>query len=222
MQDKLTFTVEDHVAWITLDDGKANVMSHGMLTAVQAALASAETAARVTVLEGRPGIFSAGFDLGTFRRGPEATGEMIAAGVALILQLLEHPHPVVAACTGHAYPMGAFLLLAADHRIGAAGDWRIGLNETAIGITVPPFALALARHRLTPAACARITTATMFGPEAAVAQGYLDEVVPAAELRAACRAAAHDLLTLDPAAFRATKARVNAAVCGEIERAPGF
>ena len=35
--------------------------------------------------------------------------------------MLSFPRPLVVACTGHAYAMGAFLLLAADHRIGLAG-----------------------------------------------------------------------------------------------------
>lgn len=63
--------------------------------------------------------------------------------------------------------MGAFLMLAADVRFGVAGPWRIGLNETAIGITVPKFAVELARHRLTPPGFARIQSAALFGPEEA-------------------------------------------------------
>ena len=40
------------------------------------------------------------------------------------------------------------------------------MNEVAIGLTVPKFAVELARHRLTPPAFARITTASMFDPQA--------------------------------------------------------
>jgi enoyl-CoA hydratase len=55
-------------------------------------------------------------------------------------------HPVVPdACRGrlpgNAYPMGAFLILSSDHRIAAEGDYRIGMNEVAIGLTVPRFAI---------------------------------------------------------------------------------
>jgi enoyl-CoA hydratase len=37
--------------------------------------------------------------------------------------------------------MGAFLILSSDHRIAAEGDYRIGMNEVAIGLTVPRFAI---------------------------------------------------------------------------------
>ena len=45
------------------------------------------------------------------------------------------------------------------------------MNEVAIGLTVPQFALEIARHRLTPAGFARITTAAMFGPDEALRHG---------------------------------------------------
>ncbi len=76
---------------------------------------------------------------------------MLRAGAELILRLLALPRPVLGVCTGHAYPMGAFLMLSADVRFAVAGEWRIGMNEVAIGLTVPGFAVELARHRLTPA-----------------------------------------------------------------------
>jgi enoyl-CoA hydratase len=66
---------------------------------------------------------------------------MVRLGAELAVRVLGFPYPVVTACPGHAYPMGAFLLLASDIRIGADGPYRIGLNEVAIGIPVPTFGL---------------------------------------------------------------------------------
>jgi len=127
----------------------------------------------------------------------------------MILRLLAFPLPVLTVCTGHAYPMGAFLMLAADVRLGFAGSWRIGMNEVAIGLTVPKFALELARHRLTPPGFARITTAAMFGPEEAVRLGYLDRVLDADDLAGAVQEEASRLRALDMPSFAATKARSN-------------
>ena len=71
----------------------------------------------------------------------------------------------MAACTGHAFPAGAFLLMAADTRIGADGPFKLGLNEVRIGLTLPWFAIVLARHRLTPAHFDHAAvTGTMFDP----------------------------------------------------------
>ena len=209
MADRVRVEIEDGVARIALDDGKVNAMSTAMMAEIGAALGEAEKAGAVTVLRGRQGIFSAGFDLGTFQRGPAASLEMVRAGAELILRLLAFPRPLVTVCTGHAYPMGAFLMLSADVRFGLAGAFRIGMNETAIGLTVPRFALELARHRLTPPGFARIATAAMFAPEEAARLGYLDRVLPADQLDAAVAEEVHRLRQLDPPAFAATKARVN-------------
>ena len=76
---------------------------------------------------------------------------MVKAGAELALRILSFPTPVVAACQGNAYPMGAFLIMSSDHRLAAEGDYLIGMNEVAIGLTVPRFAIEIARQRLTPA-----------------------------------------------------------------------
>jgi enoyl-CoA hydratase len=207
------------IARITLDDGKVNAMSAAMLGEIGAALDAAEAAGAVAIVRGREGIFSAGFDLATFSRGTEAILAMVGAGARLIARLLAYPHPVLTVCTGHAYPMGAFLMLSADVRFGLAGPFRIGMNETAIGLTVPKFALELARHRLVPPGFARITSAPLFDPEEATRLGYLDRVLAADALDAAVEAEAGRLLALDRAAFTATKARVNEHVLAAVRAA---
>lgn len=212
-------TVDD-ITWITMDDGKVNVMSTAMLEELDSRLQEAAGQGRVTVLEGRPGIFSAGFNLKVIQEGPEAARQMVQAGIRVLLTMLEHPHPIITACTGHAYPMGAFLMLCADVRYGIAGDWKIGLNEVAIGITVPHFALALARHRLTPPGFARIPTGTMSGPEAASLVGYLDYVVKAEALHDEVSTMARSLLSIHLKDYKATKARVNRQVIEAIRSSP--
>ena len=209
MSHKARVGIEDGIARITMDDGKVNALSTEMIGAIGEALDAAESAGAVIVLRGREGIFSAGFDLPTFKRGPAATAEMLRAGAQLIERLLAFPLPVLTVCTGHAYPAGAFLMLSADVRLGVAGPWRIGMNEVAIGLTVPKFAVELARHRLTPPGFARITTGSMFSPEEALRLGYLDRVLDADELADAVQAEASRLRALDMPSFAATKARIN-------------
>jgi enoyl-CoA hydratase len=219
MANRAKLAIEDGVAWIAMDDEKVNALSAEMIGELAAALDAAEKAGALAVLSGRAGVFSAGFDLRTFERGPAAGVAMVRAGAELVLRLLAFPRPVVTVCTGHAYPAGAFLMLAADARLGAAGPWRIGMHEVAIGLTVPKFAVELARHRLTPPGFARITTAAMFAPEEALRLGYLDRVLAEAELAAAARAEAERLRALDGPSFVATKARINAHVLEAVRAA---
>lgn len=211
--------IEDGTAWIELDDGKVNAMSVALMGELNQALDLAEEAGACAVLTGRKGIFSAGFDLATFNRGADAIREMLRTGAELVLRLLEFPRPVLVACSGHAYPMGAFLMLAADVRFAVAGDWRIGMNEVAIGLSVPEFALELARHRLTPPGVSRITTAAMFGPEEARRLGYVDHVVTQDVFSQAVRDEATRLQTLDKPSYVATKSRINRRAAAAIRAA---
>ncbi len=212
--------LEGQVARITMDDGKANVFSVAMLRSLHAAFDRAEADHARVVLSGRPGRFSAGFDLGAFTRDGGETLEMLVLGSTLAERVLSFPTPVLAVCTGHAYPAGAFLLLAADVRIGVDGPFRIGLNEVRIGLTLPWFAIELARHRLSPAAFDRsVVTGTMCSPGEAVAAGFLDTVVAGADLTAATSDAISDLLTIDLGAHAATKLRARAQVIDAVHRA---
>jgi enoyl-CoA hydratase len=163
------------VAVITLDDGKANAISHETIAAVMAGLDRAEKEARAVLLAGRPGRLSAGFDLATMRGGPEQVRGLVEAGARMMIRLYTHPRPVVVACTGHALAAGAILLLASDVRVGALGEFKIGLNEVAIGLTLPVFAVELARERLSKRHfTAAATQARIFDPDGAVDAGFLD------------------------------------------------
>jgi enoyl-CoA hydratase len=105
--------------------------------------------------------------------------------------------------------MGAFLLLAADHRVGASGEFRIGLNEVAIGLTMPWFGIALARHRLTRPYYDRCTvTGVTLGPDEALAAGFVDQLVAPDAVAATARDVASRLAGIDMAAHAATKLRV--------------
>ena len=208
------------VARLHVDDGKVNALSAALIGEIAAALDEAEaSAASALVLRGREGVFSAGFDLKTFQRGAEAGTAMVLAGARLVERLLSFPLPVLGVCTGHAYPAGAFLLMASDVRVGVSGPFQLGMNEVAIGLTIPKFAIELARHRLTPPGFAALTTATMFGPEEARRRGYLDRVVAPAELDSAIEGELERLLALDRQAYVGTKARVNEAVLAAVRAA---
>jgi enoyl-CoA hydratase len=218
MTDLATYSRSGPVGTIVMDDGKANVMSLAMLNALHAAFDQAEKDKTVAILKARGKHFSGGFDLSVFASGSaDDQYRMVKAGAELALRILSFPTPVVAACQGNAFPMGAFLIMSSDHRIAAEGNYRIGMNEVAIGLTVPRFAIEIARQRLTPAYFSRaVMTAEMFGPEEAVTAGFFDRVVPAEALERRADEAALALSSLNMAAHAATKSRARGAVIGMI------
>jgi len=211
MPEEVTYVLEEGVATITMDDGKVNVFSIAMLRGLHDALDQAERDGAVVVLSGRENYFSAGFDLKVLGGGREQILEILTLGATAAERVLAFPTPVVVACTGHAYPAGAFLLLSADLRIGAAGPFRIGLNEVKIGMTVPWFAIEIARQRLHPAHFDRtVVNGEMYGPADAVTAGFLDAVVAPSALYASAHDAATGLAELDLTAHAATKQRARA------------
>lgn len=210
VSDLLRVQEEPSCTLIVLDDGKANALSSAMLAAIDAALDAAEARGVPVVLAGRPGVLSGGFDLKVMQADDDAARmAMVFAGFEVAYRLVSLPLPVVIGCTGHAIAMGVFLLCTGDRRIGAAGEYRIGANETALGIVMPQFATELVQGRLTPAAADRaLITGDFFSPVAAAEAGFLDEVVAPDEVVACAVAAAEALSAYDMGVYGATKRRV--------------
>ena len=209
MSKPVTYAHSGPISHIVLDDGKVNVMSISMLESLHAAFDQAERDQAVVVLSGRGRVFSAGFDLKVLANGSaHEVHTMLTLGGELALRILSFPLPVVVACNGHAYPMGAFLILAADLRLAADGPYTIGMNEVAIGLTVPTFGIEVARARLTPAYFQRaVVTGEMFAPAEAVTAGFFDRLVPAAELDTTTDQIAEALSKISLSAHAATKLR---------------
>jgi enoyl-CoA hydratase len=211
MSELVSYQLADRIATITMDDGKANALSLAMLSAVNRALDRALADHAIVVLTGRSGIFSGGFDLKVLGGGGPDAGLMLEEGFLLALRLLEHPTPVVIACTGHAVAMGSFLLLSADYRIGVDGPYRLVANEVAIGLTMPQAAIEICRQRLAPAHFNRaVLLAEPYAPSDGTAAGFLDRVVAEAELQQAAMSTAEQLAGLDPRAYATTKALARA------------
>ena len=206
MSDILHYEHRDSVAVLRLDDGKANAISMTMIDSLNAALDRAEKEAGGVLLLGRAGRFSAGFDLNTMREGPDAARRLVSEGGLLLARMAEAPLPIVAGCTGHALAMGALLLLASDVRLGAQGEFRLGLNEVSIRMTLPMFAIELAQERLSRRHLIRSAVlAEIYDPQTACDAGYLDRVVATEELEAQAFSEAARLAELPRGAFSGTK-----------------
>ena len=213
----VTMSMVGPVALVSIDDGKVNALTPDLLDGLFGALDAAETNAGAVVLAGRPGVFCAGLDLNVMRGGGPAANDLLRKGGEIFLRLAEFPRPIVTACTGHALAAGAVVLLCCDIRICAAGTYKIGLNEVAIGLPLPPIVVALARARLSPRHFTRAcNTAQVYTPTEAVEVGFLDEAGSADATGEALRVATGLAEGLDANAFAKTRLRTCEGLAGTV------
>lgn len=207
----ITYEAGDGVALVTLDDGKVNAMAQPFFEELNGVLDQVEREAAALVLTGRQGYFSAGLDLKVLPTLAPADFEraMVAFGETM-LRVFTFPVPTVAAITGHAIAGGAFLAFACDERYLASGPYRIHVNEVAIALPLPTWAIAIAQSAVPKRSHVEaILHARPYSPEEAFAQGLVHAVVPPTDsVVAEARKAAASLAPLDRGAYAVAKARL--------------
>ena len=220
MSELVTYSLDNGVATLTLNNGKVNAVSHALIADFNAALDQAAQAKAVVIVTGQPGILSGGYDLKVMMSGPQNAVDLVTAGSTLARRMLSHPQPIIVACPGHAVAKGAFMLLSADYRIGVDGPFNIGLNEVQIGMTMHHVGIELARERLTKPAFQRsVINAEMFNPQSAIAAGFLDRVVAADQLMVVANEHAQVLKKINLTAHKNTKIKVRKAFLELLDQA---
>ena len=203
----LDYRLDGSLAVLTLDDGKANAIPRGRSTPLTAALDRAEDARPAAVVfAGRPGRFSAGFDLPVMTEGDEAMRGLVTAGAELLLRVftlpaarrgrLHRPRPRRRRAHAAAPPTAASAPTARAR--SASMRWPSAW-------ACPIFAVELAHDRLPPPALTRPCSARIYDPAGAVDAGYLDRVVPADDLVAEATAEALQLAELSRGAVAHSK-----------------
>ena len=213
------------VRLLTLDRPPANAITAALLADLSAALDAAreDDAVRAVVLTGAGPFFSAGLDLRggiDFAAAPGAgvASDPFAALRECILRFLHLPKPTVAMLRGHAIAGGLVLVLACDYRLGQEGEYRIGLNEVAIGASFPRAAFEVVRLRLTHQRAGELLLgATLYPAGEAVRLGVVDELLPAATFEETLMRRAARLGSYPRAAYAHTKAALVAATIARVE-----
>jgi enoyl-CoA hydratase len=124
----------------------------------------------------------------------------------VMLRVFSCPKPIVAAINGHAIAGGCVLGLQCDWRVMSAGDFKIGLNETQLGIGLPSSVLEPLRAAVGPASLVPIAfEGKLFSPADALALGLVHEVVDADALEARARARAQSLASVPATAVAQVK-----------------
>ncbi|MGH7894809.1 MAG: enoyl-CoA hydratase/isomerase family protein [Candidatus Binatia bacterium] len=207
-----TIRLADHdggVRVLTLDRPPANALDESLLADLVAALDTArdDASVRALVVTGAGPFFSAGFDLAAPRRDAAASDALRTLYRDSHLRLLTFPKPTLALLAGHAVAGGLVLVLACDYRLGAEGDYKIGLNEVAIGASFPRIALEIVRLRLSHARAAELLLgAAVYPASQATRLGVVDELLPAETLTETVLRRATRMGSLPREAYAHTKA----------------
>ena len=220
MNELIKYESTDNYAIITLNNGKVNAISHEVIETLNTKLDKAEQENKVVILTGQPGMFSAGYDLKSMTVSPESALELVTKGSKLSHRMLSFPQPIIVACSGHAIAKGAFLLLSADYRIGTEGDFKIGLNEVMIGMTMHNAGVEIAKGRLAPVYFERsVSNSEIHNPKDAITAGFLDKIVPEIHLLPTAVKIAEMFSQLNKKAHAETKLKVRKNYLKSLEEA---
>ncbi|MCA1799219.1 MAG: enoyl-CoA hydratase/isomerase family protein [Xanthomonadaceae bacterium] len=197
-----------------------NALDPGLVAALDAAISGAASEARAVVLSGNPGLFSAGLDMKALLALDRAQlGEFWQSFQSLLRTLATSPIPVVAAITGHSPAGGAVMAIFCDERVGAEGEFVIGVNEVQVGLTMPAL-IHSAMVRLVGARQAErlCVGGLLVQMEEALRIGLVDELVPPDQVVARAVARCEALLKLPPKAMTNTRALCRADLAAEFDR----
>jgi Delta3-Delta2-enoyl-CoA isomerase len=212
----------DGIALLRMTAGKANAIGPAWLERMNVLLDELQAhPPRALVVTGEGRAFSAGLDLpALLRNSPESLTAFIRDFSEVMLRFFTHPWPVVAAINGHAIAGGCVLALQADHRLMAAGEGRIGLNEVQLGIGLPVVVVETLRCQVPAASLLPVAIeGALFLPEEALRLGLVQEVVAAEELLERAFQRAGVLGALPGPAFRHIKRGLRGAAVETIRRA---
>ena len=198
----------DGIVTLKLAHGKASALDLELVEGLARAIAELSVSdARAVILTGSGSIFSAGVDL--FRLvdgGREYAEQFLPALSRMLLDLFSLPKPVVVAVNGHAIAGGCLFALAADYRLMASGNGRIGIPELLVGVPFPPAVIETVRFVVPPQHLQMLMyTGRTFTPDDALRLGLVDELVAPDALASRAAEMAQHFASLPADAFALAK-----------------
>ncbi len=206
---KRVFTIENRIAQIKMDDGKANGIDFSFFEDINKGLDKAlDKEAGVVLFTGRDGFFSAGLNLKfVMALNSDDFKKFNIEFAETMLRIFTFPIPTIAACTGHTIAGGAMLAFACDKRFIIKGDYKIQMNETLIGIPVPEWMLLISKFAIPGyLQTEALLHAKMYNPESAVENGIFNGFINDKEdICGSLKPVTDELLFINSDAYKVTK-----------------
>jgi len=217
---------DGHIATVTINrPEKRNAITNEMMEDIEriARDFAKDEKARAIIVRAEGRDFSIGADLSQprFQGDPQSLlirRRQLQLGGLMMRALKEIHQPTICAVQGIATGGAACIATACDFRIGA-DDARIGYGEVKMGINLMWHAVPTCVHLIGPARAKRmIMCGKLFDAATMEKWGFLDEVVPRADLDKAAREMAEEYAALPPIAVQMIKRSINQ-VSGALDQA---
>ncbi len=219
MAEPIQLQIEDGIATLTMDDGRANAINETFLLSMERALKEAASAGAL-IIRGREKVFCGGLDLPALVALDRSRADyFFNLFDSVHLQLLEFPRHIVTCCRGSAIAGGAILLAAGDARLALDGG-KVGITEAALGLSFPTPALEIVRVALGDRNLGEAaTTGRLYEGTDRQRIGFVTEVVSADAMDQRAGEIAGEYARLDGRAVGYVRLQVRRAA---IERAKAF
>ena len=174
----MNITVENDIKIINMGEKGPNLLSVSRAKALIAELNYDEC--KAVILMGNEKVFSAGLNLKDLMSAKDPKEVSLIFGTLrdLLVSFREFPGPVISIVGGHAIAGGCLIALASDYRYGMFGMHRMGLNEMAIGIDLPPDMLSIISHSIGRENLFEVATqCKMYSPKQAYKKGLINEYI---------------------------------------------
>ncbi|MEO6154533.1 MAG: enoyl-CoA hydratase/isomerase family protein [Thermomonas sp.] len=174
-------TVHGDIHEVRLARAPVNALNPSLCQALTEAISEAvANGACGIVLAGGPKVFCAGLDVPFLLSLGDDSGALLSAWNDFFdaaRALAGCPVPVAAALAGHSPAGGCVLALCCDYRVMADGPYRIGLNETQVGLVAPEGIQSLLARVVGPHRAERLlVSGVLVDATEALAIGLVDEL----------------------------------------------
>ncbi|MEM5401634.1 enoyl-CoA hydratase [Paraburkholderia unamae] len=218
MSNEILVAHENGVLTITIDrPARKNALTPAMYQAMADTLngANKDASVRAALLRGHAEIFTAGNDIEDFLKGPPAGAD--SPVIRFLDAIAAFEKPLIAAVKGPAIGVGTTLLLHCD-MVYAADNARFAVPFAQLGLC-PEAASSLLLPRIAghQGAAEKLLLGETFDAAEAHRMGFVNRVLPAAELDAFVSGQLAKLVALPAASLRVTKSLMKRADTHEVK-----
>jgi len=191
---------KDQIQIIELNRPKVNAINEELIKSLDTQLESLkkDDTVKGIILTGQEGIFSAGLDIvALYNSDKEYMKFFWNLFLNLLIKIYSYPKIMFTAISGHSPAGGTVLSIMTDYRIMSQGNYLIGLNEVAVGLSMPIGIGRVFQSLLGERVAEKMTLkGQLIDPENAKKIGLIDDVVKSEELLSHSVATLNDWLTL--------------------------